>query len=55
MSLLYKPLESITAADVHALMDNQVAESLYIEYKTEIFEKRDEKKGSQQESDEVGD
>jgi hypothetical protein len=44
MSLLYKPLESITDDDLQSLIDNQVRESLYIEYKTEVFEKRDEKK-----------
>jgi hypothetical protein len=44
MSLLYKPLESIAAADVQALIDNKVGESLYIEYKTEVFDKRDDKK-----------
>jgi predicted HTH transcriptional regulator len=44
MSLLYKPLESITAADLQALIDNQVGESLYLEYKTEVFDKRDDKK-----------
>ena len=44
MSLLYKPLELIAAADLQALIDNQVGESLYIEYKTEVFDKRDEKK-----------
>ena len=44
MSLLYKPLESIAAADLQALIDNQVGESLYIEYKTEVFDKRDDKK-----------
>src|SRR5260370_22426234 len=44
MSLLYKPLEDITAAAVQGLIDNQVGESLYIEYKTEVFDKRDDKK-----------
>jgi hypothetical protein len=44
MSLLYKPLESITSDDLQALIDNQVGESLQIEYKTEVFDKRDEKK-----------
>ena len=44
MSLLYKPLVSITAADLRALVENQVPESLYIEYKQEVFDKRDEKK-----------
>ena len=44
MSLLYKPLDSITPADLQALIDNQVRESLYIEYKTELFDKRDDKK-----------
>jgi hypothetical protein len=44
MSLLYKPLELIAADDLQALIDNQVGESLYIEYKTEAFDKRDEKK-----------
>lgn len=45
MSLLYKPLESIRAADLQALIDNQVGESLYIEYKTEVFDKRVTKRG----------
>ncbi len=44
MSLLYKPLESIAAADLQGLIDNQVRESLYIEYKTEPFDRRDDKK-----------
>ena len=44
MSLLYKPLESITAADLQALIDNQVGESLYLEYKAEVFDKGDDKK-----------
>jgi hypothetical protein len=44
MSLLYKPPESITATDLQALIDNRIGESPYIEYKTEVFEKRDEKK-----------
>ena len=44
MSLLYKPLESIAAADLRALIDNEVGERLYIEYKTEVFDKRDDKK-----------
>jgi hypothetical protein len=33
MSLLYKPIESITAADLEALISNQVGENLYLEYK----------------------
>jgi hypothetical protein len=44
MSLVYKTLESITASDLQALIDNQVRESLYIEYKSEAFDKRDDKK-----------
>ncbi len=44
MSLLYKPLDSITAADLQGLIDNQVPESLYIEYKLEVFDKPEEKK-----------
>lgn len=43
-SLLYKPLESVDASDLQALIDNQTGESLYIEYKTEVFDKRDDKK-----------
>jgi hypothetical protein len=44
MSLLYKPLESITAADLEALISNQVGENLYLEYKTEVFDKQNVKK-----------
>ncbi len=44
VSLLYKPLDSITAADLQGLIDNQVPESPYIEYKLEVFDKRDDKK-----------
>jgi hypothetical protein len=44
MSLLYRPLESITAADMQDLVGNAVRESLYIEYKAEIFDKRDKEK-----------
>jgi len=47
MSLLYKPLETITSADLKGLIDNGVRESLYIEYKTEVFDKRDAKKRMQ--------
>ncbi len=44
MSLLYKQLESITPADLESLKTDQVGESQYLEYKTEVFDKRDEKK-----------
>jgi hypothetical protein len=44
MSLLYKPLESVDASDLQALIDNQTSESLHLEYKSEVFDKRDEKK-----------
>ena len=44
MSLLYKPLERITHEDIQSLIDNQIRESQFIEYKTEVFDKRDEKK-----------
>ena len=44
VSLLYKPLDNITAADMEGLLDDHVPESLYIEYKLEVFDKRDEKK-----------
>jgi len=44
-SLLYKPLESVDASDLQALIDNQIGEGLYLEYKTEVFDKRDDKRG----------
>jgi len=44
VSLLYKPLDSIIAADLQGLIDNKVSESLYIEYKLEVFDKRDDKR-----------
>jgi schlafen family protein len=47
VSLLYKPLESVTGADLQGLVDNQVAEGPQLEYKEEVFDKRDPKKRAQ--------
>jgi predicted HTH transcriptional regulator len=43
LSLLYKPLESITAEDLQGLIDNEMRESLLIEYKPDLDQRDDEK------------